>query len=132
MPIESPKHMSHGKRNPLLLSPRLNYALFGTFFAGQVAVLLALITATGKYKDILASIARSAEAAELSAREKPAPPSVEKPAAPVAEGPHQPDSLRVSLPEGWQWRGCLAQSSSVEILLSPSAEPEDRTVTPAH
>lgn len=86
--------------------------------ASQIAVLVAIIVATGKHKDALASIARSAEAAELRAREQAAPPVIEKPVAPEVR--HAPNSLRVSLPEGWEWRGCMADSSSVEILLSPS------------
>lgn len=118
------KYMTHGRRTPLLLSPRLNYLLFGTFFAGNVAVLVALLLGTSKHADALASIASSAAAAETRQREANSPPA---PPAPVhereASEPQGANSFRVSLPEGWQWRGCMAGSNSVEILMTPASPP---------
>lgn len=113
------KYMTHGRRTPLLLSPRLNYMLFGTFFAGNVAVLVALLSGAAKHEDALASIARSAEAAEIREREVASPP---EPTMPVDKS-QGPNSFRVSLPQGWQWRGCMAGLNSVEILMTPASPP---------
>ena len=124
MPLNSIKYLRHGRSNPLLLSPRLNYLLFGTFFAGNVAVLVALLLGTLKHGDALVSIARSAAAAEPREREANSPPAL---VAPLHERdvsePQGANSFRVSLPEGWQWRGCMARSNSVEILMTPASPP---------
>ena len=110
------------RRRPLLLSPAQNYVLFGIFFLGNVAVLIALILGAAKNKSALDSIALAAEVAKVQEREaeRPAVHVYDAPSIPAPEFSRPSPSFLVSVPPGWRWKGCrMLDEGAVEVSLTP-------------
>lgn len=111
--MPSLRFLDHGKRQPLLLTPVQSYFLFGVLFAGNVAVLVALLLGASKNREALASIAMSAaRSAPLEQVVEPAHPEPSE----IQSGSER--ALRVTVPADWQWRGCHADARVVEIFFA--------------
>lgn len=113
--------LKHGKRHPWLLSASQSFQLFAALFACELALLIAMVHEAGRNRNVLESIAKSAEAARIREAEK----TVE---SAFQEKSSARSVLRISMPESWKWRGCRASDSgdSVEILLGSSSPPISR------
>lgn len=114
------KYSKFGKTNPLRLSLAHTYALTGVVFAGNVAVLVALVLGGSQNGDAIAAVAKAAEhVAPPPYPERPTEPR-RRAEEPSAGRPSTEKTLRVSVPEDWQWRGCRAHDGGeVEILFAP-------------
>lgn len=111
------------RHRPLLLSPAQNYVLFGIFFLGNVAVLLALLFGAAQNRVALESIAHEAEVSYVRESEA-VRPTVRVYDAPPAPPPPSftgtSPAFRVSVPPGWQWKGCrMLDEGAVEVSLEP-------------
>ena len=104
--------LKHGKQHPWLLSPTQTFQIFAVVFGCNVSLLIALVHGAGQNQNALESIAKSAELSRI--REE-----AQKPLMPAPGESRPPASvLRVSMPEGWRWRGCqVSGAGDVEILL---------------
>jgi len=116
-----PRYLQHGRTNPLLLTPLQSYGLFAALLLSSSAVLVALLMGTTEHREALEAIARSAESARAEAAvavEEPPETTTyrgQRPPSPATAGEQ---SLQISVPEGWQWRGCrVASPDKIEILL---------------
>lgn len=124
------KFLKHGRVNPLRLSVPQTYVLTGVVFAGNVAVLVALIAGAARHPEALEAVAAAARLAALESKpEKPvAPPPLSRAEEPWRErrsyeGPTTAGTLQISGPAGWQWQGCRADSDRVEVFFaSPDSE----------
>jgi hypothetical protein len=109
------KHSKHGKVNPLRLSLPQTYALSGVVFAGNVAVLVALIAGAADNREALEAVASAAKVAATAEPLRGAPEAPRWAPARLAPG-----ALRLSGPEGWQWQGCRADADGVEVFFAPA------------
>lgn len=112
--------LKRGKQSPWLLSPSQTYKLSAVLVVCNVALLIALVHGGATNRDALVSIARAVEIEALREDRERVVPVEEAPRVrPATTTGTNEQAFRISVPEGWQWRGCrMPDSSTVDILLA--------------
>ena len=121
-PTRQLKHTKRGRTNPLRLSLPQTYLLSGVIFAGNVAILVALILGASRNREALRAVAEAARVVpRVSASpERFAEPSKSSCDEAIGASGGADRTLRLSIPTEWRWRGCQEDSAgAVEILFSP-------------